>query len=122
MLGLRRYFNEKGRPVGDMIYDLMDKPDADGSSTIVDPFDLTRQKNFSADAACSEMLQPFFKEGVKCAPSRDIAELRESALENLSVLDKSHLRFMQPHRYPVGLERSLFERQLKMIKKHKGLL
>ena len=122
ILGLRRYFNEKGRPIGDMVYDLMDEPDADGSSTIVDPYDLTRQKNFSADAECCEMLQPFFEGGARCAQTRDLAEIRESALENLATLDKSHLRFMQPHRYPVGLERNLFERQLKMIKEHKGLL
>lgn len=119
--GLRRYFNHKGRPVGDMVYDLERPPAGGKDATIVDPQDMTRQKSFSPDMECAELLQPMFVGGEAVGEVRDIEQIRESALANLSVLDNSHKRFMRPHRYPVGLERTLFEKQLQLVKKHKGV-
>jgi nicotinate phosphoribosyltransferase len=121
ILGLRRYFDKTGKPIGDMIYDLMDDAEEDGSSTIVDPFDMTRQKRFASDVRHIEMLEPFFAEGRVLAPKRELSEIRKATLLNLEHLGKSHQRFMRPHRYAVGLEKTLFERQLNMIKEHKGL-
>ncbi|MCL2680415.1 MAG: nicotinate phosphoribosyltransferase [Coriobacteriia bacterium] len=119
--GVRRYFDANGSPVGDMIYDLENPPCAKTDATIVDPQDLTRQKSFSPDMHWEELLQPLFEGGRAMTSTGDIHQIRESSLANLRALDESHKRFMQPHRYPVGLERSLFEKQLQLVKKHKGI-
>jgi len=121
LLGLRRYFGSGGSPEGDMIYDLECPPAINGSETIVDPQDMTRQKSFGPEMRSAEMLQPLFEGGRAMTRARDIDVIRDSTLANLRALDASHLRFMQPHRYPVGLERTLFEKQLKLVKKHKGV-
>lgn len=120
LLAVRRFFNYKGRPVGDMIYNLDDPPAGGSEVTIIDPKDITRQKSFEADMDSVELLQPFFARGSLTTDERDIHEIRESCLTNLAALDKSHQRFMRPHLYPVGLERGLFEGRLGMITTHKG--
>jgi len=119
--GVRRYFNERGRLIGDMIYDLENPPAKGEQATIIDPHDMTRRKSFAPELECIELLQPQLEDGVDVAPARDLHQIRATALSNLAALDRSHLRFMQPHRYPVGLERSLFERQLEMIIAHKSI-
>ncbi|MCL2437845.1 MAG: nicotinate phosphoribosyltransferase [Coriobacteriia bacterium] len=121
ILAVRRFLDYKGRPVGDMIYDLNNPPAGGAEVTIVDPRDVTRQKNFDAEMDSIELLKPFFRGGSLVQLQNDIHEIRENCLANLAVLDKSHQRFMRPHLYPVGLERNLFEKRLEMITRHKGV-
>jgi len=45
VLGVRRYFDEDGRPAGDMVYDTASPPR--GDVVMVDPADPTRRKRFS---------------------------------------------------------------------------
>ncbi|MCL2526016.1 MAG: nicotinate phosphoribosyltransferase [Coriobacteriia bacterium] len=121
LLGVRRYFNHKEAPVGDMIYDLENPPTGGLDTTIIDPADITRQKTFDADMDYVELLQPLFKNGQRVAPHRELKDLRDDFLANLATLDKSHQRFLKPHKYPVGLERGLFEARLDMITSYKGM-
>jgi len=121
LLAVRRFFNDRGRPTGDMVYDLLDPPPTETIATIIDPFDMTRQKSFDPDLHHFELLQPLFVGGKLVAQPRDATTIRDNVIENIKHLDRSHQRFMQPHRYPVGLERSLFNRRLDLIERSKNL-
>jgi len=118
---VRRFFNEKDRPVGDMIYDALNPPADDLAAVIVDPLDMTRQKTFEPQAKSSELLHVLFERGKSFNNNDDVHSIRDRCLAGLSALDRSHQRFMRPHRYPVGLERSLFEKRIDMISAYKGV-
>ena len=44
----------------------------------------------------------------------------ERAREGLATLDESQKRMLNPHSYPVGLERGLFERRSDLVAKLRG--
>ena len=118
---VRRFYDEKDRPVGDMIYDVLNPPSDNRAVVIVDPYDMTRQKSFEPQAKSIELLQVFFEKGKVHVDKEGVHVVRDRCLEGLSALDRSHQRFMRPHRYPVGLERSLFEKRIDMISRYKGV-
>ena len=104
-----------------MVYDL-NNPPADGVSvTMVDPQDMTRQKNFVPDAPRQELLEPLLAGGQPVDELPNIEAIRARTLTGLDALDKSHTRLLRPHRYPVGLEKNLFDEQIRLIKKMKGI-
>jgi len=119
--GLRRYFSHENKPEGDMIYDLNRTPDPGASATIVDPQDMTRQKTFAANTKHSELLEPLLKVGKATGTTSPLKTLREKTISGLAALDTSHTRLLHPHTYPVGLEKTLFEQQLALVKEHKGV-
>lgn len=128
LLAVRRFLDERQRPIGDMVYDQRRPPAVEEGSgggeadlSIIDPGDALRQKSFAPETASVELLQAFFCQGSVVSGQADIHTSRKHCLASLETLDKSHQRFMRPHLYPVGLERGLFERRQAMISKHKGL-
>ena len=121
LLSVRRFLDNQGRPSGDMVYDLERGPEIDEEVTIIDPLDMTRQKSFGSGTASTELLKPLFASGQVKGVHDDLDSMRERALAGIELLDDSHLRFMKPHRYPVGLERGLFEKRLDMITQYKGV-
>ena len=119
MLQVRRFETEKDGFVGDMIFDEL-QPTED-LTTIIDPFDSTRRKTFSADAHSRDLLVPIFRGGkqVYTAPSLD--ESRQRAIHELERLHPGIKRLVNPHVYPVGLEKSLHERRTELILQARGI-
>ncbi|WP_165251593.1 nicotinate phosphoribosyltransferase [Adlercreutzia sp. ZJ304] len=114
VLNVRRYFNEDGHVAGDMVYDVNSKIDA--SEVIVDPMDPLRQKQLKGKRNVV-LLQPFIRNGaIVCDKSfTDAKVARNRASEQLETLDETQLRMLNPHTYPVGLERGLHERRQNLV-------
>jgi nicotinate phosphoribosyltransferase len=109
---VRRFYSATEN-LGDMIYDLNNPVSA--SATIVDPMDLTRRKSFSADTEFIDLLVPIFKKGKRVYDLPDIETIKANTKKNLEMFHAGVKRFVNPHEYPVGLEKSLFDLKTDLI-------
>jgi nicotinate phosphoribosyltransferase len=119
VLGVRRYRREDGSLAGDMVYDVTRPPR--GDALMIDPADSTRRKSFASGAAYEELLVPVFRSGTRVYDSPPIAAVRDRALASLASLDPSITRFLNPHTYPVGLEKSVNDIRTELVLKARGL-
>jgi nicotinate phosphoribosyltransferase len=102
--------------VADMIYDSLQPPQPGKSTVMVDPSDMTRRKQIPVDASSEDLLIPLVREG-KCVYDRgsDLNAARARLKHDLSQFHEGIRRLANPHSYPVGLERGLYDRKAKMI-------
>ncbi|MGB3617460.1 MAG: nicotinate phosphoribosyltransferase, partial [Catalinimonas sp.] len=120
VLGVRRYRSADGF-VGDAIYDTTRPPADDQPVTIVDPVDPTRRKRFKPDLRHEELLVPIFRRGERCYDPPPLADVRTRTRQQLAQLHPTVRRFTNPHHYPVGLERMLYEKKTQLILERKAL-
>lgn len=114
---LRRYRDESGRPVADMICDASFSDD--GAPTIVDVNDPLLSTTLDG-LAFERMLRPVTVSGERACDPEPLSAARDRARENLGRLDASCKRFMNPQVYPVGIERGLSDRRQAMIAEARG--
>jgi nicotinate phosphoribosyltransferase len=113
-----RRFQQDGRFVGDMIYNL-DGP-AECSRVIVDPLDSTRRKHIAREANAEDLLVPIFRRGELVYKVPSITASRDRTMAQLGCLHDGHKRFLNPHEYPVGLSPALHELRSRLILKVRG--
>ena len=120
VLDVRRYYYEDGRIAGDMVFDV--NAPMDGCETIVDPFDSLRRKNLHGKRF-ETLLEPLARDGepVLSDEARDASAARERTRAQLATLDESQKRMLNPHTYPVGLERGLHERRRALVARMRGI-
>jgi nicotinate phosphoribosyltransferase len=119
VLNVRRYFREDGEAMADMIYNEPSPVPAD--PTIVDPFDFSRRKHIPAGAAHEDLLVPVFRAGRRVYDVPPLAASRERTAAQLAKFHQGIKRFVNPHQYPVGLERSLHELKTKLVLEARGV-
>jgi nicotinate phosphoribosyltransferase len=82
---------------------------------IVDPADPTRRREIPADAAFEDLLVPVFRSGRRVYEPPPLAQARARAKDQLSRFHAGVKRFLNPHRFPVGLERALHELRTRLV-------
>jgi nicotinate phosphoribosyltransferase len=127
ILASRRYYDSSGRAVGDMVYDELMPP---VEHRIIDPLNPLRQKDLSG-YTYQELLAPLVRKGkpveeaepesaaTAAAPAsrlRSATEARAHTRHNLETIPASNRRLLNPHSYPVGLERQLLDNRDKLLK------
>jgi nicotinate phosphoribosyltransferase len=112
-----RRFTKSGECAGDMIYDEMTGP----AATIVDPADLTRRKSFDASHEHEDLLVPIFRGGKRVCTLPSIEEIRARRETQFARFHDGIKRFVNPHRYPVGLEQRLFDLKTRLILEARGV-
>jgi nicotinate phosphoribosyltransferase len=112
MLNVRR-FSTDGKARGDMLWDELDG--APSGSTIVDPADVMRSREFEG-CAHEDLLVPVFRAGKLVYEAPSLTESRALVSRELESLDAAILRLDHPHEYPVGLDSRLSERRTSMIR------
>jgi nicotinate phosphoribosyltransferase len=115
---LRRY-SQDGVWIGDMVYDAQSPPDGEG--VMVDPEDSTRRKSFEPTDSYEELLVPITRGGQVVSEAPSIEAVRNRAAAQLDALDPSIKRFLNPHSYPVGLEKGLSDTRTRLIMEARGL-
>ncbi|MCS7019271.1 MAG: nicotinate phosphoribosyltransferase [Cytophagales bacterium] len=122
ILQVLRFYDAEGLCAADMIYDEESfSPQHQPSATIVDPLDPTRRKIVHmADKNCL-LLTPVFRKGIRCYTSPDIHSIRAYTQQQLETLHPTIRRFTNPHQYPVGLEKGLYELKTNLILKLRHL-
>ncbi|MDD7368567.1 MAG: nicotinate phosphoribosyltransferase, partial [Berryella intestinalis] len=120
VLDVRRYFYDNGLIAGDMVFDV--NYEVGECETIVDPHDALRRKKL-AGMRFEPLLVPFARGGnvVLEASQRDALAARERARAGLATLDETQKRMLNPHTYPVGLERTLFDRRQELVARLLGI-
>lgn len=119
VLDIRRYYDEGGNLAGDMVYDIYAPVDAD--EVIVDPADGLRRKRL-AGKRYETLLAPLARNG-KCVLDGDLRDANKAqmrAKSGLAALDETQKRLLNPHTYPVGLERGLFDRRVALVSAMRG--
>jgi nicotinate phosphoribosyltransferase len=105
--------------VADMIFD--EELGAPAAPTIVDPGDLTRRKEIPEGTPHTDLLVPIFRQGLRVYEPPQLKEVRQRTAEQLAGFHGGVKRFANPHRYPVGLERGLFDLKTHLILQARGL-
>ena len=115
---VRRFRDEQGF-VADMIYDINRSTDkmTGAVTTMIDPLDFTKRRRFDAEQPFSDLLVPIFRAGAQVYDVPDIHAARARVQEQLAGLHPGVKRFVNPHTYPVGLEKSLHELKTELILK-----
>lgn len=114
ILQVRRYI-KSGQAIADCLYD--QSTDLSKGCIMVDPFDMTRQKRLLADYEFRDLLVPVFRKGKRVYPEVTIEEAKENARQNLEWFHSGVKRFVNPHQFPVGLEKSLYALKTDLILK-----
>jgi nicotinate phosphoribosyltransferase len=118
VLQVRRFFSGD-EATADMIYDLHSPIPAE--PVIVDPFDFSRRKKLSGDTRHEDLLLPIFRQGRCVYESPPLAASRQRTAAQLAMFHAGVKRFVNPHQYPVGLERSLHDLKTKLILQARGV-
>lgn len=114
ILQVRRYY-QGNEYMADMIYNEIDElPE---TPSIIDPMDVTRQREIGTEVQFKDLLQPLFEQGNLVYQIPDIEEVRAHAAEELKHFHSGVKRFMNPHSYPVGLEKNLSDYKYDLIRK-----
>src|SRR6185295_16940074 len=106
--------------MADMIYDEHSPPTAD-EAVIVDPMDFSRQKRIAARTRHEDLLVPVLRGGRCIYDVPPLSASRERTAAQLARFHGGVKRFVNPHQYPVGLERGLHEMKTRLILKARGL-
>jgi nicotinate phosphoribosyltransferase len=109
---VRRYVRD-GEAIGDLIYDeLGGLPEA---PVMVDPLDLTCRKAMPSEATGEDLLVPVFRQGQRVYDPPGLEEVRRRVKEQLAVFHGGVKRFVNPHRYPVGLELGYLDLKTRVV-------
>ncbi|WP_158999336.1 nicotinate phosphoribosyltransferase [Pigmentibacter ruber] len=120
ILQVRRYFKDKYF-FADMIYDELTYKK--GKETdIIDPSDINRFYKLTNNCEYEELLKPIFVKGKLVYQSPSLVKIREKCFDSLKKLHPSIKRLLNPHHYPAGLEKNLFNFKLDLIRNIKNNL
>eukprot|EP00727_Mastigamoeba_balamuthi_P007894 m51a1_g3725 putative nicotinate phosphoribosyltransferase (491) ;mRNA; f:15742-17363 len=108
-----------GEAIGDAIYDeLLPMPQ---EWVIVDPADHTRRKKMPATADSHDLLVPLMRGGKVVYPFPGLEDIRSRVQAQLRAFHPGIRRFENPHEYPVGLERHMYDNKTELILKLREL-
>ena len=114
---VRRYYDNQGN-VADMIYDLHSPFPPQPRS--IDPLDPTRSQTHPSEMKYKDLLVPIVRSGKPVYTSPSLPEIQEKTQTELSQFHAATRRFLYPQPYFVGLEESLYETKLNLIRDIKG--
>ncbi len=115
---VRRYRDERGF-LADMIINESEPLPGD-TVTMIDPMDFTKRRKFGPSQVFDELLVAVFRAGKVVYTQPVIHEVRARVQTQLASLHPSVRRFVNPHIYPVGLEKELHELKTELILKLRG--
>jgi nicotinate phosphoribosyltransferase len=119
LLQVRRFVSQ-GEFVADAIYDTQ-LGISDGC-IIIDPMDSTRRKTLGPHLGYEDLLLPVLRGNRPVYELPAIEDSRRRTAQQLAMFHSGIKRFVNPHRYPVGLESRLFEMRTNLILKARGVV
>jgi nicotinate phosphoribosyltransferase len=82
---------------------------------IVDPADPTRRREVPAGLPFEDLLVPVFRHGRRAYDPPPLADLQRRTQDQLARFHSGVKRFLNPHRYPVGLEKRLHDLRTRLV-------
>jgi nicotinate phosphoribosyltransferase len=118
ILGVRRFVDSTERFRADVIYD-EDLAEPEAGDVMVDPADALHRRRIDSEWHCVELVEPAMRGGRRTGPAPTLDEMRDRARKQVSSLHLGIRRLLNPHTYPVGLERRLHERRTEQVLERK---
>lgn len=109
-----RRFTLNGEFRGDAIFD--EDQGCPVPTHIVHPGDAQRTKQMPEGATHEDLLKSVYRAGKLVTPQPSLQDIQSHCRQQLTHLHPTIKRLEHPHEYPAGVERSLHERKLAMIK------
>lgn len=120
ILSVRRFYAEPdGFAMADAIYDER-LGISENHLTIIDPIDPAKRRSISAEATHRDLLTAIFRQGKLVYKVPSLKSSQHKTLMELQQFHESIRRLLNPHTYPVGLEKKLYDLKLKLILKAKA--
>ncbi len=116
---VRRY-RSATENIADVLYDV--NADLTGGCMMIDPHDLTRQKRIPGDTQFSDLLVPVFRKGRRIYDPPPLQQVKERVKQELNGFHAGVKRFVNPHQYPVGIEKSLYALKTDLILKSREVV
>lgn len=117
ILQVRRFSDEKGAYVADMMFDLHTTHSR--PLKIIDPADSSRYVEVQKKWKSKDLLVPVLRKGKCVYAFPPLVKVREKAQEELERFSPATRRFLNPQPYFTGSEKALFDLKLKMIEEIK---
>ncbi|MBA2369811.1 MAG: nicotinate phosphoribosyltransferase [Candidatus Protochlamydia sp.] len=118
ILQVKRYYSEREN-IADVIYNLQ-APLHEGSC-IVDPLDPTKEHIIKKGLQGKDLLEPIFRDGKCVYTLPTLQESRQRTQKELAHFPVGTKRFLNPHIYWVGMEKSLYDIKIHLIKEIRQL-
>lgn len=118
ILQVRRFYSN-GENVADAIYD--QRSDMSHGCQIIDPLDPTKKKTIDASCPSRDLLVPIFRQGQRVYELPSLEDIRQYTKRELNSFPVGIKRFLNPHQYPVGMEKSLYNLKVDLIQKIRGI-
>ena len=87
---------------------------------IVDPADPTRRREIPAGVSHEDLLVPVFRGGKRVYAPPPLSQARARTKDQLGRFHPGVKRFLNPHQFPVGLERGLHELRTRLVLEARG--
>jgi nicotinate phosphoribosyltransferase len=113
-----RRFSQEGEFAADAIFD--ETLGLPSPAVIVDPADPLRRRDIPAGAPGEDLLVPVFRGGRRVYAPPPLGEVRARTGAQLARFHAGVKRFMNPHQFPVGLERRLHELRARLVLEARG--
>ncbi len=113
-----RRFRHGGEFVADMVYDELLGASTEG--WMIDPVDPVRRRRISPAEEWQDLLVPVFRDGQVLIETPSIHDVRTRVHGQLEHLHAGIKRFVYPHRYPAGLDHTLYDLKSELVLKARG--
>lgn len=117
ILQVKRFFSNHGN-IMDVIYD--EQTPLKEGSVVVDPLDPTKEKILKGVIG-KDLLVPIFDKGKLIYQLPSLKQIRAKTQQELSQFHVGIKRFLNPHLYFVGMEKSLYDLKIQLIKQIRQL-
>ncbi|HYG69754.1 MAG TPA: nicotinate phosphoribosyltransferase, partial [Anaeromyxobacteraceae bacterium] len=112
VLQVRRFFHD-GEALGDVVYEEgLGIPDP---AVMVDPVDPLRRREIPAGTRFEDLLVPVFRRGRRVWQSPPLPDIQARTKAQLANFHPGVKRFLNPHTYPVGLEKQLHDVRTRLV-------
>ncbi|WP_242393870.1 nicotinate phosphoribosyltransferase [Anaeromyxobacter oryzisoli] len=112
LLQVRRYAGQRGF-LADVIYD--EALGVPAPTVMVDPLDPTRRRELDPGTPGEDLLVPVFRRGRRVYDPPPLQSIRARTQAQLAGFHPGVKRFVNPHQFPVGVERALYEVRTRLV-------
>jgi nicotinate phosphoribosyltransferase len=112
ILQVRRYSSHRTN-LADVIYDV--NADMTNDCHVVDPLDPVQQKTLKKGLDSKDLLVPIFRAGKRVYELPSLPEIRAKTQDELRHFNIGIKRFLNPHKYFVGMEKTLYQLKVSLI-------
>lgn len=114
LLQVRRFYSEKEN-VADLIYDISHPLSEE--SCLIDPLNPICEHVLNNESMSKDLLVPIFRGGQLVYDLPSLKSIREYTKKELDHFSIGIKRFLNPHQYVVGMEKSLYQLKVDLIKR-----